>query len=85
MGLIDRLPLQFIKLLGRTAKIVIPQIIPDVIKEDPPDNHIFACALAGNANLIVCQDLDLLRRKTYKTIGIITPIDFLNTLTASPA
>jgi predicted nucleic acid-binding protein len=45
-----------------------------------PDNHIIACALAGNANLIVSQDLDLLRLKTYDGIGIISPIDFLNTL-----
>jgi predicted nucleic acid-binding protein len=40
-------------------------------------------ALAGNANLIVSHDLDLLRLKTFETIGIITPIDFLNTLTES--
>lgn len=72
--------LQFIKFLARTGKIVAPQTIPDVIKEDSPDNHILACALAGNANLIVSQDLDLLRRKTFETIGIMSPIDFLNTL-----
>jgi uncharacterized protein len=72
--------LSFIKFLGKTGTIVVPRIIPDVIKEDPPDNHIFACALAGNANLIVSQDLDLLRLKTYETIGIVSPIDFLNTL-----
>ena len=62
------------------AKVVVPAYIPDVIKEDPDDNHILACALAGNANLIVSRDLDLLRLKTYGTIGIISPIDFLHTL-----
>jgi predicted nucleic acid-binding protein len=67
------------KFLARTGKIVVPQTIPDVIKEDRPDNHILACALAGDANLIVSQDLDLLRRK-FETIGIMSPIDFLNTL-----
>lgn len=72
---------RFIKFLSKTGTIVVPHTIPDVIKEDPPDNHILACALAGNANLIVSQDLDLLRLKTYETIGIISPIDFLNTLT----
>jgi predicted nucleic acid-binding protein len=72
--------LEFLKFLVRTGTIVIPQTIPDVIKEDPSDNHILACALAGNANLIVSQDLDFLRLKTYDGIGIITPIDFLNTL-----
>lgn len=68
-------------MIARCSEIVVPQTIPNVIKEDPPDNHILACALAGNANLIISHDLDLLRLKTYETIGIITPIDFLNTLT----
>jgi uncharacterized protein len=72
--------LRFIKLLGKAGTIVVPRTIPDVIKEDPPDNHSLACALAGNANLIVSHDLDLLRLKTYEGIGIISPIDFLNTL-----
>jgi putative PIN family toxin of toxin-antitoxin system len=72
--------LRFVKFLAKTATIVVPQIIPDVIKEDPPDNYILACALAGGANLIVSQDLDLLRLKTYVGVGIISPIDFLNTL-----
>jgi uncharacterized protein len=69
-----------VRVINKTGTILVPGIIPDVIKEDPSDNHILACALAGNANLIVSQDLDLLRLKTYGTIGIITPIDFLNTL-----
>ncbi len=69
-----------LKTITKSSEIVVPQTIPDVIKEDPPDNHILACALAGNANLIVSHDLDLLRLKKYGTIGIITPIDFLNTL-----
>jgi uncharacterized protein len=72
--------LRFMKFLGKRAKIVVPQTIPDVIKEDPDDNHILACALAGNANLIVSRDLDLLRLKSYEGIGIVSPIDFLHTL-----
>jgi putative PIN family toxin of toxin-antitoxin system len=69
-----------VRIINKTGTILVPRIIPDVIKEDPSDNHILACALAGNANLIVSHDLDLLRLKTFKTIGIISPIDFLNTL-----
>jgi len=69
-----------VRITNKTGTVLVPQIIPDVIKEDPSDNHILVCALAGNANLIVSQDLDLLRLKIYGTIGIITPIDFLNTL-----
>jgi putative PIN family toxin of toxin-antitoxin system len=69
-----------VRVINKTGTIVVPHTIPDVIKEDPSDNHILACALAGNANLVVSHDLDLLRLKTYETIGIISPIDFLNTL-----
>jgi uncharacterized protein len=75
----QRVQLRMKGLVG-VAKIVVPAYIPDVIKEDPDDNHILACALAGNANLIVSRDLDLLRLKTYGTIGIMSPIDFLHTL-----
>jgi putative PIN family toxin of toxin-antitoxin system len=71
---------QHIKFLSRVAELVAPTIIPNVIPEDPPDNHIFACAIAGEANLIVTRDLDLLRRKSYEGIGIVTPIDFLHML-----
>lgn len=69
-----------VRVINKKGIVVVPQTIPDVIKEDPSDNHILACALAGNANLIVSHDLDLLRLKTFGTIGIISPIDFLNTL-----
>jgi uncharacterized protein len=74
-----------VRIINKTGTIVVPQTIPDVIKEDPPDNHILACALAGNANLIVSHDLDLLRLKTYEGIGIISPIDFLNMLGSKKA
>jgi predicted nucleic acid-binding protein len=77
--------LRFIKFLGKTGSVVVPRTIPDVIREDPPDNHILACALVGNANLIVSHDLDLLRLRTFKTIGIVSPIDFLNTLGSKKA
>jgi uncharacterized protein len=48
-----------VRIINKTGTILVPQTIPDVIKEDPSDNHILACALAGNANLIVSHDLDL--------------------------
>jgi uncharacterized protein len=70
----------YVRLINKTGKVVAPKSIPDVIKEDPDDNHILACALAGKANLIVSRDLDLLRLKQYEGIGIMSPIDFLHTL-----
>jgi uncharacterized protein len=69
-----------LRLIMRVGKIVAPKTIPNVIKEDPDDNHILACALAGKATLIVSRDLDLLRLKEYEGIALVSPIDFLHTL-----
>ena len=69
-----------LKTITKSSEIVMPQTVPDVIKEDPDDNHILACALAGKANLIVSRDLDLLRLKSYEEISIMSPIDLLHTL-----
>jgi putative PIN family toxin of toxin-antitoxin system len=69
-----------LKTITKSSEIAMPETVPDVIKEDPDDNHILACALAGKANLIVSRDLDLLRLKSYEGIGIMSPIDFLHTL-----
>lgn len=55
------------------AEIVTPEIRLDVVPDDEDDNRIVECAVAGEANLIVTFDKDLLRLKSYKMIGIITP------------
>ena len=40
----------------RIAEIITPKTVPAVIKADPADNQILACAVAGNADLIVSGD-----------------------------
>lgn len=69
-----------LKQLATIAEIIIPQIILDVIKEDPPDNRILECAVAGHADLIVSGNRHLLRLKSYQRIPIVRPLDFLRTL-----
>jgi len=69
-----------LKQLAAIAEIIIPQIILDVIKEDPPDNRILECAVAGHTDLIVSGNRHLLRLKSYQSIPIVRPIDFLRTL-----
>lgn len=68
------------KALSRIAEIVTPKSVPHVIKDDPDDDHILACALAGRADLIVSGDRHLLKLKSYEGIGIVRPKDFLHTL-----
>jgi hypothetical protein len=50
------------------------------IVQDPTDNKIVECALVGNADYIITNDFHLLELKTYNTIKIITPKDFLKLL-----
>jgi predicted nucleic acid-binding protein len=40
------------KTIAKIAEIVTPIFTLDVIREDPPDNHILECAVEGQADLI---------------------------------
>ena len=64
----------------RKADIVQPKTVPTVIADDPDDDHILACAMAGEAAIIVSGNKHLLRLKEYEGIPIVRPMDFLRTL-----
>ncbi|MCZ7649418.1 MAG: putative toxin-antitoxin system toxin component, PIN family [Planctomycetota bacterium] len=51
---------------------VEPASIPPVIREDPSDDHVLACAFAANAEAIVSGDRHLLEIGAYKKIPILT-------------
>jgi putative PIN family toxin of toxin-antitoxin system len=55
------------------AEVVTPVVTLNVVPDDEDDNRIVECAIAGEANLIVTFDQDLLRLKSYEMVGIITP------------
>lgn len=44
-----------------------------VITRDPEDNKILECAVAGNVDLIVSADQDLIKLKKFRTIAIVHP------------
>jgi putative PIN family toxin of toxin-antitoxin system len=69
-----------LKLVAKVAEIISPQITLQVIAEDPTDDRILECAVAGRANLIVSGDRHLRRLKSFREIGIVQPSDFLRTL-----
>lgn len=52
----------------------------DFIKEDPTDNKFLACALKGEAQMIVTNDRHLLKIKKFKEIPTLTPIQALKRL-----
>ncbi len=63
----------FLDTIGEITEMVHPQITLDVVPDDPDDNRIVECAVAGQADLIITFDKDLLRMKSYQMIGMITP------------
>lgn len=69
-----------LKILVRKADVVRVDTILEVVPDDPDDNHVLACALAGKADLVVSGDRHLLRLKEYEGIPIVRPMDFLRTL-----
>jgi predicted nucleic acid-binding protein len=70
-----------VKRFARIADIIIPDIVPNVVENDPADDHILACAVSGKADVIVSGDKrHLLPLKEYEGIPIVRPADFLRML-----
>jgi len=49
----------------------------NVIEDDPDDNKVLECAIAGNVDCIVTNDKHLLKLKEYNGIKILTPDEFV--------
>ncbi len=62
------------------ARSVEPAII-SLVSPDPDDDHVLACALAAQVDLIVSGDADLCNLKQYHRIPIVTPAEALNRIT----
>lgn len=70
--------------LQRFALLVEPQTVPTVIPEDPDDDHVLACAVAGQAHYIVSGDPHLLNLRAYQGIRILSPAAFVALLGEEP-
>ncbi len=53
------------------ANVIAPALIGEVIKKDPSDDHVLACALAAGADLIVSGDPHLQNLKHYHRMPIV--------------
>jgi putative PIN family toxin of toxin-antitoxin system len=51
-----------------------------VVKDDPDDDRVLECAIAGRADYIVSGDRHLLKLGSYEEIPIITVRHFMDTL-----
>lgn len=63
----------FAEEIRKIAKVVEIKERIDVIINDPDDNIILECAVAGEADLIVSADKDLIKLKKFRGIGIVHP------------
>ncbi len=67
-------PFGIIGEIRRLAVIVAPMNVPRVVANDADDDHVLACALATQADLIVSGDKHLLTLGgSYQGIAIVTP------------
>ena len=54
-----------------------PDSVPRVVPNDPDDDHVFACALAAGADLIVSGDKRVRNLKTYHGIRVASTTEAL--------
>jgi putative PIN family toxin of toxin-antitoxin system len=66
-----------LKRLRLVATVVEPHHTLDVVTEDPADNRVLECAIAGGASFIVTGDSHLFKIKEYRGIVILQPAEFL--------
>ena len=71
---------QFVALIMAVSEVVdLPEAIPR-IGQDPDDDRVIACAVAGAAELIISGDHDLLALQQVGEIAILTAAQFLEML-----
>ncbi len=68
---------EVIRQYAALTRRVSPTHIPDIIKDDPLDNQVLACALAADANPVVSGDRHLLSLGAYAGMEIVSAGDFL--------
>ncbi len=71
--------------IRESALMVVPENLPRVVPNDPDDDQIIACALAGQADYIVTGDHHLLDLREYRGIRILSPAVFLVMLASENA
>lgn len=68
--------------LLRIATMYELQTIPDIVKDDPDDNHLLACAAGAGADFLVTGDRHLLQLARHGPTTICTAAAFLKSRAA---
>ena len=68
----------------RLAQRVTARKLPQRVSRDADDDHVLACAIAAQADLIVSGDEHLLSLKIHQNIPIVTPAEALRRVDVQP-
>lgn len=71
---------QLVERYALLATVVHPATITPIVFDDPDDDHVLACALAAQANLIVSGDRHLLNLREHQTVRIVTAIEAMKSM-----
>ncbi len=64
----------------RKSFIIVHPVHKLSVLEDDPDNRVLEAAIAGSCQYLITGDKELLALKQYKSIKIVTPAQYLGTL-----
>jgi putative PIN family toxin of toxin-antitoxin system len=73
-------PHELILAYASLARVVRPLEIEPVVRADPDDDAVLACALAADAEIIVSGDSHLLDLRRFRSIRILTAAEMLASL-----
>ncbi len=76
----DQGVIQFVQNLRTVSHIITELPFVEIVKSDPNDDMVIACALKAQAEYIVTRDNDLLSLENYEDIKIVTPENFMGIL-----
>ncbi len=79
-GLDNRLIHSILSELTGLARWVEPEKKHRIITEDPADDRLLDCAVAGKADYVVTGDKHLLRLGQFSDVGMVTPEEFVRIL-----
>jgi putative PIN family toxin of toxin-antitoxin system len=82
---VERSGLTLDELIARYTNVAIvvqPATLPRIVR-DPDDDHVLACALAAQAELIVSGDKDLLTLESFEQIPIVTAAEAMQRIEAA--
>ena len=59
------------------SRVIDPETTVEVVEDDPDDDKILECALAGDVDYVVSGDSHLLDLEQHQGIEILSPDEFL--------